>query len=266
MKPIKPALLIAIGLVVGAIVAVVLVLSPLMPAEMSEQAENTDLLFEYMLVIAGVIFGLVTVILAYVIYAFRARNGDQSDGAPIHGVTWLEIVWTAIPAVIVVSIAVFSWSVLDENEAALALPKDQVNEVHITGFQFDWEYDYLDYGLEDESELVLPVGEPVVFTLDTRDVIHSFWVPDWRLQMNTTPGQVNTLTVTPTKTGSIEVVCAFLCGGAHSAMNSGVEGASVKPIRVVTREEYDQWISERQAKKAEADAAATAAATTEAAA
>lgn len=266
MKPIKPALLIAIGLVVGAIVAVALVVSPLMPPEMSVQAENTNAIFKFMLVIAGLIFGLVTVILVYVIYAFRARNGDQSDGAPIHGVTWLEIVWTAIPAVIVVAIAIYSWSVLDENEQALALPKTQVNEVHVTGFQFNWEYDYLDAGLEDEGELVLPVNEPVVFTLDTRDVIHSFWVPEWRVQMNTTPGQVNTLTVTPTKLGVVQVVCAFLCGGAHSAMNSEVDKSAVKPIRVVTRAEYDQWISEQQAKKAAADAAASEAATTEAAA
>ncbi len=272
MKPIKPAILVAIGLLVGAVVAVLLVVFPTLPPVASEQAENTDAIYKYMLGISGVIFGLVTVVLLYVVIAFRARRGETGDGAPIHGVTWLEVVWTAIPALIVISIVVFSADVLGKNEKALAnTPADAVH-VHVQGFRFNWEYAYTDAsaGLEQQSQLVVPVNTPIVFSLETRDVIHSFWVPAWRVQMNTTPGQVNELTVTPTKVGEYPIVCAFLCGPGHADMNSEVGDASaVKPVRVVTREEYDAWVAEQKQKQAEREAADTAPAepaTTEAAA
>lgn len=249
MKPIKPVILVAIGLVVGAIVAALLVAYPQMPGEYSKQAKNVDFLFRYMLAIAGVIFGLVTVVLVYILRTFRAKRGDLSDGAPVHGVTWLEIVWTAIPAVLVVSIALLSWQTLDENEQALAKSRSgEAIHVHVWGYQFNWEYAYTDqqYTLKSSPELVLPVDRPVVFELETKDVIHSFWVPKWRIQMNTTPGQKNRMTVTPTKMGSIEVVCAFLCGAAHATMNSSV-GSAVKPIRVVSEQDFEKWIKDQQA-------------------
>jgi cytochrome c oxidase subunit 2 len=248
----KPALLVIIGLVLGAVVAVAIIVAPILPDEASEQAGNIDAIYFYMVAICGLIFGVVTVVLVYCIFAFRGKPGDLSDGPPIHGITWLEVVWTLIPTAIVASIVVASWIVLNRNDDSEAA--DRIN-VHIEGFQFGWNYDYTDeeYGLTDLDELVLPVGKPVRFELTTKDVIHSWWVPDWRLQMNTTPGQTNILSVTPKETGDHELVCAFLCGIGHAAMNSEVGQTSlIKRVRVVTEAEFEQWMTEQKAKAEEA--------------
>jgi cytochrome c oxidase subunit 2 len=249
----KPALLVVVGLVLGAILSVAVIAAPILPEQTSEQADRVDAIYFYMIALSGLIFGVVTVVLVYCVLKFRGKPGDMSDGPPIHGITWLEALWTLIPVVIVVSIVAFSWVILNENDDSEAAGR--IN-VHITGYQFGWDYAYTDadIALERTDELVLPVGKPVRFELSTRDVIHSWWVPDWRLQMNTTPGQVNILSVTPSETGNHEIVCAFLCGTGHAAMNSEV-GSLVKRVRVVEQAEFDAWVADQQAKQAEAAAA-----------
>jgi len=250
----KPALLVIIGLALGAVIAVGIIIAPILPDDAAEQSGNIDAIYYYMIAICGLIFGVVTVVLVYCIIAFRGRPGDLDDGPPIHGITWLEVVWTLVPTAIVASIVVFSWIVLNENDDSEAAGR--IN-VHIEGFQFGWAYDYTDaeLGIENADELVLPVGEPVRFELTTRDVIHSWWVPDWRLQMNTTPGQTNILSVTPSETGEHELVCAFLCGIGHAAMNSEVGQTSlIKRIRVVTPQEFEAWVAEQKQAREEAAA------------
>jgi cytochrome c oxidase subunit II len=251
----KPALLVVIGLVVGAIAAVGVIAAPILPEQASEQAEGVDWLWFYMVAISGPLFGVVTVVLLYCVVRFRGRPGDMSDGPPIHGITWLEALWTIIPVIMVVSIVAFSWVILNENDDTQAA--DRLN-VHVMSYQFGWDYAYTDedIGIERTDELVLPVGQPVRFEIETRDVIHSWWVPDWRLQMNATPGQVNLLSVTPRHTGEHELVCAFLCGVGHAAMNSEVgETSLIKRVRVVEQAEFDAWVAEQRAAQEEAAAA-----------
>jgi cytochrome c oxidase subunit II len=256
----KPAVLVAIGLVLGAIVAALVIAAPILPGVGSDQADRTDAIYYYMIGLCGLIFGVVTVVLVYSVWKFRGDHGDLSDGPPIHGITWLEGLWTAIPTIIVVSIVAISWIVLSDNDDSEA--SGRIN-VHIHAYQFGWSYDYVDpeYGIKNSDTLVLPTGVPVRFEITTNDVIHSWWVPDWRLQMNATPGQTNILSVTPKGTGEHDIVCAFLCGIGHAAMNSevgdvgddGKPQSLIKRIQVMDQQKFDEWVA---GKKQEAQEAA----------
>ncbi len=257
----KPAVLVAIGLVLGAIVAALVIAAPILPGVDSDQADRTDAIYYYMIGLCGLIFGVVTVVLVYSVWKFRGDHGDLSDGPPIHGITWLEGLWTAIPTIIVVSIVAISWIVLSRNDDSEA--SGRIN-VHIHAYQFGWSYDYVDpeYGIKNSDTLALPTGVPVRFEITTNDVIHSWWVPDWRLQMNATPGQTNILSVTPKGTGEHDIVCAFLCGIGHAGMNSevGEPGKDGKPqslikrIQVMSQADFDTWVAGKQKEAQEAAA------------
>ena len=248
MKPIKVLLLAILGTLVGAIVSAVLIVTVTLPVQASVQAVAIDNLYVYMLGFSGVIFGIVTLFLIVSVFRFRARPNDTREGANVHGITWLEVVWTIIPFIIVTACAYGGWVVLiDGDVEGQARTSGQV--VHIEAYQFGWKYDYLakNVDLKQQADLVLPVGEAVFFELTTKDVIHSFWVPAWRMQMNATPGQVNTTSTTPSKVGTYEIVCAFLCGVGHTGMNSSIEGSIIPRVRVVTRAEFDTWVAEQKA-------------------
>lgn len=257
----KPAVLVAIGLVLGAIVAALVIAAPVLPGVNSEQADRTDAIYYYMIGLCGLIFGVVTVVLVYSVWKFRGDHGDLSDGPPIHGITWLEGLWTAIPTIIVVSIVAVSWIALSRNDDSEA--SGRIN-VHIHAYQFGWSYDYVDaeYGITESDTLVLPEDVPVRFEITTNDVIHSWWVPDWRLQMNATPGQTNILSVTPKGPGEHDIVCAFLCGIGHAAMNSevgqiGEDGkpqSLIKRIQVMTKPDFDSWVAQKKQEAQEAAA------------
>lgn len=249
-------ILVVIGVLLGAVVSVLLIVLRTLPSQSSEQAIRVDGIYIYMLGFSGIIFGIVMLFLIYSVVKFRAQPGDKRDGPPEHGNTRLEIIWTLIPFLIVVSCGVGGWWVLDRNDVT-AEARTSGQEVRVIGYQYGWKYDYPAYDLVDQDELVLPVDEPTAFELNSIDVIHSWWVPDWRIQMNTTPGQTNYTSVTPTETGSFAVVCSYLCGAGHTSMNSEVEGSIIPRVRVVTKPEFDQWIAERQAEAA-AEAATTA--------
>lgn len=251
--------LVVLGTVIGAIVSVFLIVLRTLPDQASAQAITIDGIYIYMLGFSGIIFGIVMLFMIYSVIKFRAHPGDTREGRPEHGNTRLEIIWTAIPFLIVVSCGVGGWWVLDENDVT-AEARTSGQEVRVIGYQFGWKYDYPAYDLLDQDELVLPIDEPTAIELNSVDVIHSWWVPDWRVQMNTTPGQTNYTSVTPTKTGSFAVVCSYLCGAGHTSMNSEIEGSIIPRVRVVTKPEFEQWIAERKA-----DEAAAAATTAEAA-
>ena len=129
------------------------------------------------------IFVLVMSVAIYSVYKFRARPGDMRDGAPIHGNTRLEIIWVTIPFLIVSALAIYGWIVLDDLEAK------QPNElvVNVTGQQFTWSFGYPGEKVRTNT-LVLPKDRPVEFRINTKDVIHSFWVPEFRLKSDAVPG------------------------------------------------------------------------------
>jgi cytochrome c oxidase subunit 2 len=185
----------------------------LMPAQASTRAVEVDRLFQLLLGISAFIFLLVEGALLYAALRFRRRAGDDSDGAPIHGNNALEILWTILPAAVVVGIGVYSVQVLQDIER----PQNNTMVVEVIGRQFSWAFRYPDADVS-SSELHLPVGQPVLFQISSEDVIHSFWVPAFRAKRDATPGQVSELRITPNEVGRFPIRCAELCGPGHAGM------------------------------------------------
>src|SRR4051812_5683767 len=205
------------------------------PGSAAKSAHKIDTVYDALLIASVPIFVLVMTVAIYSVIKFRARPGDMRDGAPIHGNTRLEVFWVAIPTVIVSILAAYAWIVLNNVEAA------QKNELHVRVIaqQFAWHFQYLDeQGKPTTSTLYLPKDRPVKFDVVTRDVIHDFWVPGFRLKTDTVPGLTTHIRVTPNKLGTFDVVCAELCGLGHSTMRQNVH--------VVTQEAFDAWLAKQK--------------------
>lgn len=207
-------MMVVIGVVVGAITTAIAYFITWLPQQASYQAGGIDFLFWLATAICISIFALVSAVIVYSVVKFRARPDDDSDGAPIHGHTGLEIAWTAVPAVLVVIIAVASAVVLARNERTGANPL----VVEVTAQQFAWSFKYAN-GVT-SGNLRLPLNRTVVLRLQARDVLHSFYVPEFRQKQDAVPGIVTTLVITPTRLGTYPVVCTELCGLGHSVMRS----------------------------------------------
>ena len=190
---------VAIGLLVGAITAAVAILIPWLPDQASEEADWIDFVFWFTTVICIMIFALVAAVTLYSVFKFRVRPDDDSDGPPIHGHTGLEIVWTAVPAILVTAIAVVSSVALAQNES---IPDDHLT-VEVTARQFVWSFKYPQYGGIESGILYLPKGRTAELKLKALDVIHSFWVPEFRQKQDAVPGTETHVAVTPTKTGRL---------------------------------------------------------------
>jgi cytochrome c oxidase subunit 2 len=222
----------AIGIVIGALVTFVAVYFQWLPTSASEEFDRIQDIYWFATVISIVIFSLVAAVVLYAVWKWRVSSDDDADGPPIHGNTKLEVIWTAIPAILVIILGVLSAVVLSENGQA----GDRPLHVKAIGQQFAWKFEYGDYGDFTSGELVLPVGEQAEFTLQALDVIHSFWVPQFGQKMDAVPGIDTSILVTPTRTGEFAVICTELCGLGHATMRA--------KARVVTRAEFDAWVKE----------------------
>jgi cytochrome c oxidase subunit 2 len=177
-----------------------------------------------------VIFSLVVAVLVYSILKFRAAPDDDSDGPPIHGHTGLEIVWTLIPTVLVIAIGVVSAIVLSRDDAV----GKNVLHVNVTAQQFAWSFQYPEAKNLTTGTLRLPVGRSVLLSFKALDVIHSFWVPEFGQKQDTVPGLHTTLHITPTKTGTFDVICTELCGLGHATMRTSAI--------VMTPAAFNKWL------------------------
>jgi len=205
----------------------------------SEEAGPIDTLFDVMIVLSCFVFAIVLVMFGYAIWRFRAKPGDESDGEPIHGNTKLEIAWTVIPTVIVLFGAGYSWVILDDIEEPA--PASEQMQVNITAQQFKWTFEYPEEGVT-ANELHVPVGTQLDLHLTALDVLHSFWVPEWRIKRDLVPRGAggdevdDEVRVTPDVEGTYNVVCTELCGVGHSTMRA---------LAVVeSQEDFDAWIQE----------------------
>ena len=203
------------------------------PEQASTASDDIDLLYDVLLIASVPIFVLVMSVALYSVFAFRAKPGDLSDGAPIHGNTRLEVVWVTIPFIMVSALAIYGWVVLDDIEAK----KPNTLVVNVTAQQFAWAFDYPAENVK-SNRLVLPKDRPVEFRIKSKDVIHSFWVPQFRLKSDAVPGITTKIRVTPSRLGKYDVVCAELCGIGHSTMRQDVE--VLKPA------DYDAWLERKQ--------------------
>jgi cytochrome c oxidase subunit 2 len=184
------------------------------------------------------IFVLVETVVLYSVWKFRMKPGEEEkDGPPIHGNTRLEVIWTAIPAILLVSLCGYAYSVLRSNEKTH--PGAMV--VTVTERQFAFQFAYPAAGGKQvlSPDLYLPKGQPVVFHLRSLDVIHSFFVPEFSVKLDAVPGITTTLRVTPTRLGNYPAECTELCGAGHSLMRA--------PVHVVTPTAFKTWLGKQKA-------------------
>ena len=227
--------LIVIGVLAGAVASVVAVVPGWLPQSASREAGRIDFVFWFVTGICIFVFSIVAAVSVYAVWKFRAPPDDDSDGPPIHGHTGLEIVWTAVPAVLVTSIAIVSAVVLAKDDAQGANPL----RVEVTAQQFFWSYHYPGYGNKPSDVLRLPVNRSVVLHMTSKDVIHSFWVPEFRQRQDVVPGIHPTLHITPDRVGSYPLICTELCGLGHALMRSRVI--------VMTQADFEKWATKKGA-------------------
>jgi cytochrome c oxidase subunit 2 len=226
--------LVAIGVVIGVAVALVAVLFQWLPESASEEFDRIQDIYWFATWMSVVIFAVVAAVVVYSVWKWRVPPDDDAEGPPIHGHTGLEIAWTAVPAILVIALGIVSAVVLSRN----AEEKEGALEVRALGQQFAWTFEYPELGDFETGELVLPVGRQAQFTMESVDVIHSFWVPNLGQKMDAVPGIETEIFVTPKRTGEFAVVCTELCGLGHATMRA--------KARVVTPAEFDQWIEEQR--------------------
>ena len=202
----------------------------ILPKVSSAQGQSVDQLFRVLFIIAAIIFSLVVSFFFYSLVAFRRRPGDTEDARPVYGNLKLEIAWTLIPLIIVLALGTYGAVELIQMRSRAAQPELVVN---VTGVQWSWSFAYPDLGFS-SSTLVLPVGQPVLLRLTSIDVIHSFWVPEFRIKMDAIPGQINELRIMPTETGDYRAMCSELCGTGHAYMTA--------PVQVAPAAEFEEWV------------------------
>jgi cytochrome c oxidase subunit 2 len=231
----RPAFQMAVMGVIGIAIGIPLALIvPWFPSNASVQAGNVHTLYTVLLIVSVPIFVMVETVVLYSVWKFRMKPGEEEkDGPPIHGNTRLEVIWTAIPAVTLVALAAYAYSVLVANEAT----KPNTMTVNVTERQFAFEFSYPEAGGKTivSPDLYLPDHRPVVFKLRSLDVIHSFFVPEFSQKLDAVPGITTTLRVTPTRIGTYPAECTELCGAGHSLMRAAVH--------VVTASKFQSWLS-----------------------
>jgi cytochrome c oxidase subunit II len=222
-----------VSLVVGAIGTIAILVTPSwFPVAAAVQAHRQDDLYLALMIMSAFIMAIVTTFLLYSVWKFRARPGDEDrDGPPLHGNTMLEILWTIIPTVIVVAFAVAAGIVLVRNEKTY--PNEMVVKVHAQ--QFAWTFTYAN-GVK-SAVLVLEKGRPTQFdiTSDVHDVIHSFYVPQFRVKSDAVPGLITHTYATPTRVGTYTLICTELCGPGHSLMRA--------VVRVMSATDFKAWLA-----------------------
>ena len=202
--------------VIAAAATAVAVAIPWLPVSASKERERIDLTYWLATGIAIMIFSVVAAAILYSVWRFRVHPDDDRDGPPIHGHTGLEIVWTAIPTALVTAIAIVSAWVLHENGT---VPKNALH-VSVTAEQFTWVFKYTDGPGKSISlpDLYLPKDRSVILEIGSKDVIHSFWVPEFGQKQDAVPGRINPLKITATRIGTYPVICTELCGLGHALM------------------------------------------------
>jgi cytochrome c oxidase subunit 2 len=211
------------------------------PIEASTQAHNTDRLYHVLVIASIPIFVLVVTVILYSVWQFRMKPGEElKDGPPIHGNTRLEVIWTALPAILLLGLVAYSFVILYDNEKKPAgIPEIQIG---VTGQQFFWSYEYpssVTGGAPLKSyQLYVPDGDTIYFNMRSRDVIHAFYIPAFRLQEDVVPGITTHYRATPDRLGTYAVVCNLLCGVGHSLMRSA--------IHVVPRAQFQAWLKSQE--------------------
>ena len=219
-----------------------LIAADLMPVEASAQSITVDWLWNIELIPISFLFSVIVVPMFYSLIVFRRKKGETGDGEHFEGNSKLEVVWTVIPLFLVVTFAYLGAYNLGETRRL----NPNAMRINVTAQQFAFSFEYPDHGFVSD-ELYLPVDKQIVLSMTSRDVIHSFWVPEFRIKQDIVPGRFTEYRITPTLlTGDkpFKVRCAELCGASHSYMLANVH--------VVAQDEFDAWVAARQEEAAAA--------------
>jgi cytochrome c oxidase subunit 2 len=239
-----------VAVLLAAIATAVAIFIPWLPDQASEEGGRIDFVFWFVTAICIGIFSVVASLSVYSLIKFRAKPDDDSDGPPIHGHTGIEITWTVIPLILVLAMIVVSSVALAQNDRE---PANSMR-VEVLGQQFAWTVAYPPEGAKEDLDgfvcftrgsgevdsrckssptLRLPLNRHVRLHLTARDVIHSFFVPEFRQKQDAVPGLKTEITVTPTKLGNFPFICTELCGLGHALMRT-------RAI-VLSQSKFDAW-------------------------
>jgi cytochrome c oxidase subunit II len=209
------------------------------PDAITESGDAINQVYWVVFALATVVFLVVEVTLIVAIFRFRRRPDTPSDaeGPQIHGNTRVEIIWTAIPAILLVALATYMFSRVPQVEAKPSgADAAEVETIRVTGHQFYWEYRYENDALSYDT-IYLPVGRKVELVITSPDVPHSWWVPELTGKRDAIPGQTNRLYFTPRKAATLRSgVCGEFCGIQHARMTTTAV--------VMEAEQYDAWLEE----------------------
>jgi cytochrome c oxidase subunit 2 len=208
----------------------------LLPTQSSLQATFIDELFNLHVWVISFLFALIVGFILYSVIVFRRRPGETGDGDYFEGNTRLELIWTAIPLATVLFFSFLGSKSLAETRRA---DPNAIN-VRVIASQWSWRFEYSDFGFS-STELVLPVNQQTLLELTSTDVIHSFWVPEFRVKQDALPGEnmERELRITPSEVGEYKVRCAELCGLQHAYMNA--------QVRVLEVDDYEAWLDGQMA-------------------
>jgi cytochrome c oxidase subunit 2 len=201
-----------------------------MPPPSSTMAGEVDSLFYFIFYSSLVLFAIVMMAAGYFIIKYRRRGRKELTSGVAHN-TKLEILWTIVPTILV--FIVFIWGFKTYIRMHVA-PKDAL-EIKATGQKWFWTFDYPN-GANSLNDLVVPVSKPVKLLLSSQDVIHSFFVPDFRVKMDVLPNRYTLTWFEATKTGEFDIFCTEYCGKGHSEM--------LGKVKVMTEVDYNQWLEE----------------------
>jgi cytochrome c oxidase subunit II len=201
---------------------------PLFPEQASTFAERVDALYYYLLSVSGFFTLLIFALIFLFAIKYRRRSEDERP-RPILGSLPLEVVWIAIPFILVM--VMFGWGA-SLYFTAFSPPADAL-EIFVVGKQWMWKVQHPE-GRREINELHVPIGYPVKLTMTSQDVIHSFYVPAFRIKMDAVPGRYTSTWFQASKTGTFHLFCAEYCGTAHAGMGGQVV--------VMRPSEYEQWL------------------------
>ena len=202
-----------------------------LPPTGSTIASEVDSLFNFVLYASIVFFLLVVTLSLYFAFRHRKRGDERLDTSPSHN-TLLEIIWTVIPVILVFTVFFWGFKVYLKMNV---VPKDAL-EIKVTAQKWFWSFDYVKDGVNSLNELVVPVGKPIKLTMSSQDVIHSFYVPGFRIKMDILPNRYTITWFEATNIGAYDLFCAEYCGTGHSEM--------IGKVKAVSHDEYITWLDE----------------------
>lgn len=228
--------------VLSAIMAVLVYMSPLPIGlvQAGEPSGEVDSLFRFLGAVGAAIFNIVVIYTVYFAIVFRKPKNAPANtiGVQIHDAPVLEFWWTAIPTILIVILAIFSvkiWSDLQNQQG-------DVLTVEAIGYQFGFQFRYPKLAQPVSGEMHLPVDTPVTIHVTSRDVIHGFWLPEFRMKADMVPGLINTVRITPKVPGTYRIICSEFCGLAHGMMKS--------TLVVQSQSDFQKWFASQGGQQA----------------